>query len=353
MLEPLVIPNLYFWSRERQGSSLPENSYLFSTQRGNCAIDPLGLDEAAHDRIHALGGIATVIVTSTRNQRDSSSFATRYGATIVDGPEDGQEVFPGVTALRLAHQQNEPEFAINIREQATIVVGDCLLGTPAGALSMHDDVAYRDARAAALELRRILRENPRTILVGRGQSIFSGAYDVLYRLLYERVGCEVHRVNLDELSFVDERAERDAQPSVFACLDAEVGFLIGARKLGYRVSTLPPGKRFCPLHSHAREEELFFVLDGEPSVRTLSGTLRCRKGDFVAFPVGESGTHQLLNERDAPATVLLLGRVEETEACYYPDSDKLLLDTEVPLAGGRRSMLIKGSPDLDYFEGEQ
>jgi uncharacterized cupin superfamily protein len=140
---------------------------------------------------------------------------------------------------------------------------------------------------------------------------------------------------------------------VFACLDAEVGFLIGARKLGYRVSTLPPGRRFCPLHSHAREEELFFVLEGEPSVRTLSGTLRCRKGDFVALPVGESGTHQLLNESDAPATILLLGRIEETEACYYPDSDKLLLDTEVPIAAGRPFMMVKGSPDLDYFEGEQ
>ena len=71
------------------------------------------------------------------------------------------------------------------------------------------------------------------------------------------------------------------------------------------------------------------------------------------YPARESGTNKLLNESDAPATILLLGRVEETEACYYPDSDKLLLDTEVPIAAGRLSMIVKGSPDLDYFEGEQ
>jgi uncharacterized cupin superfamily protein len=131
-----------------------------------------------------------------------------------------------------------------------------------------------------------------------------------------------------------------------------VGFTIGARSLGYRVSTLAPGKRFCPLHSHAREEELFFVLDGEPSVRTLSGTVRCRKGDFVALPVGDSGTHQLLNESDAPATVLLLGRTEPTEVCYYPDSDKLLVDTERPIIKERNSIMVRASPDLEYFHGE-
>jgi uncharacterized cupin superfamily protein len=78
---------------------------------------------------------------------------------------------------------------------------------------------------------------------------------------------------------------------------------------------------------------------------------RC-KGDFIALPVGVSGTHQLLNESDAPATVLLLARNETFEACYYPDSDKLLVDMAAPLISGRESLLIAASPQLDYFDGE-
>jgi uncharacterized cupin superfamily protein len=211
---------------------------------------------------------------------------------------------------------------------------------------------YANARKAGLGLRRILRENPESLLVGRGQSLFAGAYAALYRLLYARVGAEVHQINVADLDFRDERDENESQPERYNCLDAEVGFAIGARKLGYRVSTLEPGHSFCPLHNHAREEELFFVLEGEPSIRTLSGTIKCRKGDFVAFPVGESGTHELFNESDAPATVLLLARSEAVDSCYYPDSDKLLIDAEAPIAGGRRSMLVRGSPELDYFDGE-
>lgn len=84
----------------------------------------------------------------------------------------------------------------------------------------------------------------------------------------------------------------------------------------------------------------------------MAGTIRCRKGDFVALPVGESGTHQLLNESAAPATVLLLGCTEENEICYYPDSDKLLADTKVRLRNGQRSIMVRADPQLDYFDGE-
>jgi uncharacterized cupin superfamily protein len=161
----------------------------------------------------------------------------------------------------------------------------------------------------------------------------------------------IHRVNIDELEFRELRDPGD--PSRYDCTDAEVGFTIGARGLGYRVTTLPPGKRFCPLHTHSQEEELLFVLDGEPSVRTSTETIRCRKGDFVAFPVGETGTHQVLNESDAPATFMLLARTEFPEVCRYPESEKLLVDLAIPLVAGTQSYLIADGPQLDYYRGEE
>jgi uncharacterized cupin superfamily protein len=352
VLQPLSIPNAHFWSRWDEALSLLANSYFFAAETGNVVVDPLAADEFEHRQIERLGGIAKVVVTTPNHERDSHAFAQRYGATIVGNLAHHEEVSPGMVAIRLQDQSTEEEFAVSIPAFRTVIVGDAILGTPAGALSMLPDAKYADFRKAALGLRRILRENPATLLVGHGYAIFNGAYDAVYRLLYAGGGAYVHRINLDELEFRNERDERDAQPAEFQCLDAEVGFTIGARRLGYRVSTLAPGKRFCPLHSHAREEELFFVLDGEPSVRTLSGTVRCRKGDFVALPVGDSGTHQLLNESDAPATVLLLGRTESTEVCYYPDSDKLLVDTERPIIKERNSIMVRASPDLEYFHGE-
>jgi uncharacterized cupin superfamily protein len=352
MLQKTALPNAYFWSQWQPQYLLPANGYVLVSDAGNAVVDPVPLDERGFKQIEELGGVAKVFVTTPDHERESERFAKHFGAVIVREPRDHEEVLPGVTAIQLHDQKNQREFALDLSEHGAVIVGDAVIGEPAGALSMLSPSKDGDVPKAALGLRNILRANPHTLLLGHGQSIFGGAYDALYRLLYERAGAEIHRVNVDDLELIGGRDEHSSQPEVFRCLDAEVGFLIGARKLGYRVSVLEPGQRFCPMHSHACEEEMFFVLEGEPSVRMSSGTLRCRKGDFVALPVGDTGTHQLLNESDKPAKVLLLARTEGTEACYYPDSDKLLVEGERPIIKGRRSLLVQAGPDLDYFYGE-
>jgi uncharacterized cupin superfamily protein len=341
-----------FWYARRTPDALSENCYLFVTGAGNVLVDPLPFDDATYAQLEGLGGIERVVVLSPDRKAVAREIAERHGVRLISAPAHREVLFEGANAIALLDQRRDGEVAIGIPAQQVVVAGGSVVGSPAGALSLPEESEYANGRKAALGLRRILREDPDALLVAAGEPIFSGAYDVLYHTLYARAGAEIHRINLGELEFRDERAEHVQQPERYHGFDAEVGFVIGARKLGYRVSTLPPGHYFCPLHGHAREEEMFFVLDGEPSIRTLAGTLRCRKGDFIAFPVGESGTHQLLNESDASATVLLLGRTEAFEDCYYPDSDKLLVDMETPLTSGRRSVLLRAKPELDYFDGE-
>ncbi|MBV9333173.1 MAG: cupin domain-containing protein [Candidatus Eremiobacteraeota bacterium] len=354
MFYPLQISNAYAYSVTRPHQAIAENSHLFVAERGNVLVDPLPFDDATLAQIAELGGVSTVVVLTGDRSSHAQAIAARFGAAVVDRAEHYDGIGAGLTAIRLRDQHRAHEFALHLTESQAVVAGETLAGAPAGALSMAADGKYTDVCKAALGLRRILRVNPERLLVSRGQSVYAGAYQQLYTLLYAKAGADVHRINVDELDFRDERdenTERAQQPQRYTCLDAEVGWAIGARGLGYRVSTLPPGHRFCPLHGHAREEELFYVIDGEPSVRMLSGTIRCRKGDFVALPVGESGTHQLLNDSDAPATVLLLARTEEFESCYYPDSDKLLVDLPAPL-DGRSSVLVAAHPQLEYFHGE-
>ena len=92
------------------------------------------------------------------------------------------------------------------------------------------------------------------------------------------------------------------------------------------------------------------MIEGRPSIRTLRGSFACRPGDFIAFPTGESGAHQVFNESNEPCLVLLVGIEEdavELEACFYPDSDKVGMWTP---AG--RLRLLRASPDIDYYDGE-
>ncbi|MBV9149119.1 MAG: cupin domain-containing protein [Candidatus Eremiobacteraeota bacterium] len=220
-----------------------------------------------------------------------------------------------------------------------ILVGDAVIGSPRGSLSLLPDQKYGDVRKAALGLRRLLAFQPEILLVGDGASIFSGATKLLAELLRQEGGIDAYRINVDELTFEPYKGRGD-----YHCLEAEVGYWIGAQKLGYCVVTLPPGAKVCPLHNHAQSEELFFVLEGRPTIRALDGAIQCRKGDFIAFPTGPSGTHQLLNESDADATVLLLGTEGPDEVCFYPDSNKVLIDP------GR--LILRASPALDYYDGE-
>jgi len=346
------IPAVYLWSAEHRETGLSANAYLACTSAGNALIDPLPISGEDRKALASLGPIAKIVVTTAQREEHARALAASLDAQLVTAPAHREEILPHLNAIELPHQGASVRFALHLAPEGVIFCGDALRGAPAGGLSMRSAGEYDDVKSAALSLRRLLRPYPRAVFPAYGYPIFDGAYDAMYNLIYECAGAEMHRINLDELEFAPYRDDREGLPAVYRCRDAEVGFAIGARKLGYRVSTLDPGHRFCPMHGHAREEELFFVIDGEPSVRTPSGTVRCRKGDFIALPVGATGAHQLLNESSAPATVLLLSRTEEIETCYYPDSDKYLIETGVALAHGQARRIVRASPALEYFDGE-
>ena len=348
VFQPLAIPGIFIASRCERNDRLASNAYLVKRESGNVLIDPLESDEATQRALEEHGGVALVVVLARDRAGNAPDYAKRFSSTVVDGFVHRDEIFPGGVAFAVPNQRSGEAFAIALSAERAVFAGALLIGSPAGGLSLPSDAAGETANRSALGLRSILRQNPKCIFVACGQSLYADAFATLYRLLYDVAGAEVHRINLDEL----DGYERRDRPTTDRSIDAEVGFEIGAKGLGYRVSTLLPGQRFCPLHGHASEEELFFVLDGNPSVRMLSGTIRCRKGDFIALPVGETGTHQLLNESDAPATVLLLARTEMPEICYYPDSDKVLVETATPFIQGDEARIVRASPSLDYFDGE-
>lgn len=341
MISRLAIGGGYTWSAWQPDRGMPFNSYYFQTPQGGVAIDPLPLDPEALDRIRSLGGLERIVLTNPDHRRAADAFAQAFGARTVTEASEGEEIFPGAFALVLRHGKT-PEIAIHLREHRTAIVGDALIGIPAGSLSLLPGGKIADTKRFALELRRLWALELKNLLVGDGYSIFGAADAAIFDLLYATAGSEIFRINLDEL---DVREERES--GKYGVRDAEAGLLIGARRLGYRVSEIPPGKTFCPLHWHVEEEEMFYVLDGTPSIRMASGTLQCRAGDLICFPVGERGAHQLLNESSTPARLLLLGLYADHETCLYPDSRKVLTDTREGF-----SLMVRAEPQLDYYDGE-
>ncbi|HJR10197.1 MAG TPA: cupin domain-containing protein [Rhodanobacteraceae bacterium] len=138
---------------------------------------------------------------------------------------------------------------------------------------------------------------------------------------------------------------------------AELGRLMGARKLGYNVTAIAPGKRAYPHHNHRVNEEMFFVLEGTGEIRIGAETFPVRAGDVIACPPGgPEAAHQLHNTGDAELKILAVSTAESPEICEYPDSGKFgVLAFFGADENGRPQMLahIGRSEDArDYWEGE-
>ena len=145
----------------------------------------------------------------------------------------------------------------------------------------------------------------------------------------------------------------------FAARLGEIGRRIGAQKLGYNLTVIPPGKCAFPYHSHMANEEMFFVLDGEGEVRIGAQRFAIRGGDVIACPPGPPDTaHQIINSSASTELRFLAVSTRITpEIAHYPDSGKTGIFAELPAAADgtprhlRFIALRESTPD-DSWDGE-
>lgn len=154
-------------------------------------------------------------------------------------------------------------------------------------------------------------------------------------------------VNLGEVDF-DDIEENGSYTSKRARFSAG----IGARRLGYNLTVLPPGKVQCPFHSHRGEEEMFLILEGEGELRFGDKRYPIRKFDVIACPTGGAEVaHQIINTGATEMRYLALSNLAELDACEYPDSQKISI-----VAGERDGpglyKMFRAETTADYYDGE-
>lgn len=154
-------------------------------------------------------------------------------------------------------------------------------------------------------------------------------------------------VNLDALEF-DDVEDNGFYTSRRALFSAG----IGARKLGYNLTELAPGKAQCPFHAHREEEEMFLILEGEGELRFGTARYKLRRHDVIACPTGgPEVAHQIINTGTCTLRYLSLSTVSTTEVCEYPDSRKVgIFATSSPTSGIRR--LFREEAGVDYYDRE-
>lgn len=169
-------------------------------------------------------------------------------------------------------------------------------------------------------------------------------------------------LNIDELEAIPLEALNKQyggkpMPAKFGGALAPIGQRLGAQKLGYNLTVVPPGKRAFPFHSHHVNEEMFFVIEGAGALRVGGETWPIRAGDVICCPPGGPETaHQIVNTGDATLRYLAVSSSLTPEICEYPDSGKFAVmhvagkDADGKPQGFRHAGRL--ADGCDYWDGE-
>lgn len=119
-----------------------------------------------------------------------------------------------------------------------------------------------------------------------------------------------------------------------------LGDLFGLKNFGVNLTRLAPKAISSLRHSHKKQDEFVYVLQGRPTLRTDEGTTQLAPGMCAGFRAGAGNAHHLVNETDEDVVYLEIGDRTPGEEVVYPDDDLELSDVD----GQRRFTHKDGTP---------
>jgi uncharacterized cupin superfamily protein len=131
--------------------------------------------------------------------------------------------------------------------------------------------------------------------------------------------------------FASRMAGRDKRP---------LGDLFGLTNFGVNITRLAPGGSSALRHSHTKQDEFVYILEGRPTLVTNAGPTALNPGMCAGFKAGTGDAHCLVNETGEDVVYLEIGDRTAGDAVDYPDDDLAVVTID-----GRRQMTHKdGKP---------
>ena len=95
---------------------------------------------------------------------------------------------------------------------------------------------------------------------------------------------------------------------------------INPQNLNFDLRQLNPDQYSAPFHFHRYAEELFMIVSGSATLRTVNGLEIVNSGDIIFFEMGGTGAHQLYNHTSAPCIYLDIRTFIGFDVAEYPES---------------------------------
>ena len=185
-----VLPGIWQWSWFSEEKKLDFNGLLLMIGEHRVIVDPPPMAPEDVEQVKRLGQVDYIAVTNRDHVRESATYRSEFRCQLwfpdADAPQmdvkpdktykDGELLPGGMWVVHLRDQKSPGECALFIQQgRGTMVVGDALLGKPAGSVSMLAAEKFADPHKAREGLRRLLKYNFDVLLVGDGASILGGA----------------------------------------------------------------------------------------------------------------------------------------------------------------------------------
>jgi uncharacterized cupin superfamily protein len=99
-----------------------------------------------------------------------------------------------------------------------------------------------------------------------------------------------------------------------------LGDLFGLKNFGVNLTRLVPGGLSALHHSHSRQDEFIYIVEGRPTLHIGEEATQLEPGMCAGFPAG-GAPHHLHNDTAADVIYLEIGDRSAGDLVTYPDDD--------------------------------
>lgn len=101
----------------------------------------------------------------------------------------------------------------------------------------------------------------------------------------------------------------------------QLGEVFGLTNFGVNLTHLAPKAVSALRHSHTKQDEFVYILQGRPTLHTDEGRIQLAPGMCAGFKAGSGNGHSLINETTEEVVYLEVGDRTAGDEGYYPDDD--------------------------------
>ncbi len=193
-----LFPDIWQWSWFSEEKQLNFNGHFLTVGEHRILVDPPPMTAEDLSQVKRGGQVDYLVITNRDHEREAAALQKEFRCQVMvpaaDATEmgiksdktyhDGELLPGGIWVIHLRDQKSKGESALFLqRGTGVLIVGDALVGKVPGSVTMLPAEKYADQAKAREGLRRLLKYNFDTILVGDGTSIMTGAKQAVEKAL--------------------------------------------------------------------------------------------------------------------------------------------------------------------------